>query len=210
MLTSTTVPQTAPTVTKTPFILRLAKFFSVVGALFVLVLGIIGMVSCFYNLSNRSRHFNALCVGSTAVAIVAGLIILGTEASRYSRVLNNTLARAIVWIILIIVPFWGWWSWLGSCLVLLGALTYIVAFLIGYTWVHYDKIVLIGNQGYYGNNAPAGYYEAGQGQQHIQINNPVQQPTIVPQSYVSQPYNQPHDPVTTTRPVATTPVATNV
>jgi len=191
--------QTTP---RFPFILRVAKFFSVIGAVIVFILGVIGLVSCFYNWGYyQTGHNHAVCIGTTAVAVVVGLIILATEASRRPYgILNNTLVRAVVWIVLVIVPFWGWWSWLGSCLVILGAIFYAFAFCCGHQFVYADKVILVGAQ------QPANYYEPGQGQQ-IQINN--SKTTAGQPAVVSEPYADPYRP-TAGRIVPTTPVATTV
>jgi len=112
-------------------LLKVARVFAFTGAVIIFALGVAGLVfSCLLH-CNRDRHC-ALCVGATVVAIVVGLFIAITEAHRRPiGGLNNTLLRGVLWILLVILPFWGWYSWVGSVLVLIGALFYIVAWLTG-------------------------------------------------------------------------------
>jgi hypothetical protein len=166
------------------FLLKLAKLFCFVGGAIIFILGIVGLVSCWVHLDDTtlSNKEKALCIGATVVAIVVGLIITGTEASRSRYAggfLNNTAARGILYILLVIVPFWGWFSWIGSCLVIIGAIIYLVAFCTGRHYVYEDlvKAVVVAPHTY---TQPTNTYQPN-------TNNVVVQ---TPQ----QPYMQPQQP----------------
>jgi len=73
-----------------------------------------------------------LCYAGTIVAIVVGLFVASTELGHHGS-LQNTLLRGVLWILFVILPFWGWFSWIGGLFVIIGGILYIMAFISGHT-----------------------------------------------------------------------------
>jgi len=123
-------------------ILRVASVCSFAGAIIIFALGIVGLIfSCYMNCTAKNaaiveegvaREDCHLCYAGTIVAIVVGLFVASTELGHHGS-LQNTLLRGVLWILFVILPFWGWFSWIGGVLVIIGGLLYILAFASGHT-----------------------------------------------------------------------------
>jgi len=75
-----------------------------------------------------------MCYVGTIGAIIGGIFVSAVESGSLPM-LHNTLLRGIVWILIVILPWWGWFSWIGGCLILLGGLLYVLSFLCGVVMV---------------------------------------------------------------------------
>jgi len=112
-------------------VVKIARILALLGGIIIFSFGFVGLIVAFASCKHGPCALASL---ASVWAIIVGLLIAGVESGKVNPgPLENNLARGIVWVILVIFPFFGaWYSWIGSILVFCAAILYIVGYATGY------------------------------------------------------------------------------